>query len=459
MDRPSASAADSGSVDDELHRSRGVDIRQLHQRPRTSATISAVVFFDFLRLIDRRMAGELRASRSWPWADRSDNTSPGGGPITAAGCPVGHQDRLAGGDSTEHVGALVAHLTVRDLLHVAQRSTMRHSARRAMLAAMSDDVSHDQRVSASRRIHASAADVFCLVADPAGHVRIDGSGMLEAAPDARPLTAVGQTFDMQMDRTPLNDIPGLVKYEVRNVVTRLEPDALIEWTLGPVGSEPFGHLYGWQLEVRRSRRDHRDQLLRLVWHHRRAPGPAPRLAHRSRRHARALRRQPRGPADRGRGIDRGLNPPALTNAAFEQSVTRTDCCMGHEGEDLEHVSHDHLAEGAGGTAAADRRTAGGSTIRCVTVKFLDPRAEPGLPVDPYRLGLDVTSGPVDIGLLANGFPDSVAFLDQVRPPWRRRSRRPGSTAGTRGTPRSSAPDAMLAEIPAECRAVVAAYGH
>ena len=118
-----------------------------------------------------------------------------------------------------------------------------------MLAAMSDDVSHDQRVSASRRIRASAADVFCLVADPAGHVRIDGSGMLEAAPDARPLTAVGQTFDMQMDRTPLNDIPGLVKYEVRNVVTRLEPDALIEWTLGPVGSEPFGHLYGWQLEA------------------------------------------------------------------------------------------------------------------------------------------------------------------------------------------------------------------
>jgi hypothetical protein len=51
-----------------------------------------------------------------------------------------------------------------------------------------------------------------------------------------------------MDRTPLNDIPGLVKYEVRNVVTRIEPDALIEWTLGPVGSDPFGHLYGWRLE-------------------------------------------------------------------------------------------------------------------------------------------------------------------------------------------------------------------
>ena len=50
----------------------------------------------------------------------------------------------------------------------------------------------------------------------------------------------------------------------------------------------------------------------------------------------------------------------------------------------------------------------------MTVKFLDPGDEAGLPVEPYRLGLDVTSGPVDIGLLANGYPDSVAFLDQVQ---------------------------------------------
>jgi hypothetical protein len=114
---------------------------------------------------------------------------------------------------------------------------------------MSDDASHEQRVSASRTIRASAAEVFRIVADPAGHVRIDGSGMLETAPDARPLTEVGQTFDMHMDRTPLNDIPGLVKYSVRNVVTRIEPDALVEWTLGPIGSGPFGCLYGWRLEA------------------------------------------------------------------------------------------------------------------------------------------------------------------------------------------------------------------
>ncbi len=105
-----------------------------------------------------------------------------------------------------------------------------------------------ERVSVTRRLAAPAAEIFAIVADPAGHVRIDGSGMLEVAPDARPLTEVGETFDMHMDRTPLNDIPGLVKYSVRNTVTQVEPDRLIEWTIGPLDQPPFGHVYGWQLD-------------------------------------------------------------------------------------------------------------------------------------------------------------------------------------------------------------------
>ena len=99
----------------------------------------------------------------------------------------------------------------------------------------------------SRRIAAPAAVIYALVTDPAGHVAIDGSGMLDAAPDAKPVTAVGDTFDMAMDRTPLNDIPGLTKYSVRNTVTNLEPGRLIEWTIGPADQPPFGHVYGWAL--------------------------------------------------------------------------------------------------------------------------------------------------------------------------------------------------------------------
>ena len=104
------------------------------------------------------------------------------------------------------------------------------------------------RISVTRRVAAPADLLFRIVSDPQGHVEIDGSGMLDAAPGAAPLTSVGETFDMDMDRTPLNDIPGLVKYQVRNTVTQFVPDRLFEWTIGPIAGPPFNHVYGWQLD-------------------------------------------------------------------------------------------------------------------------------------------------------------------------------------------------------------------
>ncbi len=104
------------------------------------------------------------------------------------------------------------------------------------------------RVSATRRVGAPANRLFQIVSRPSGQVAIDGSGMLEAAPDDRPLTRVGETFDMDMDRQPLGDIPNLTKYQVRNTVTRIIPDRLIEWTIGFGDHPPFGHVYGWLLQ-------------------------------------------------------------------------------------------------------------------------------------------------------------------------------------------------------------------
>jgi uncharacterized protein YndB with AHSA1/START domain len=103
-----------------------------------------------------------------------------------------------------------------------------------------------ERVTVSRTINAPAARLFALVSHPQGHVDIDGSGMLEAAVDARPLTAVGDTFDMDMDREPLGDIP-MGKYKVRNTVTAIEPGTHIEWNIGGIDMPPVGHVYGWQL--------------------------------------------------------------------------------------------------------------------------------------------------------------------------------------------------------------------
>ena len=114
------------------------------------------------------------------------------------------------------------------------------------------------RVTVTRRIAAPAHAIFRLVSDPARHVDIDGSGMLQAAPGARPLTAVGQMFDMDMDRRPLRDIPNtralhqlvmtVPDYLVRCTVTRLIPGRLIEWTVRAAGKPPAGHVYGWQIE-------------------------------------------------------------------------------------------------------------------------------------------------------------------------------------------------------------------
>jgi uncharacterized protein YndB with AHSA1/START domain len=107
-------------------------------------------------------------------------------------------------------------------------------------------VTSTDRVAVSRTVDASAARVFSVVTDPNGHVQIDGSGMLTAAPDAKRLEAVGDTFDMDMDREPLGDIP-MGKYQVRNTVTKIVPDTLLEWNVGGAGRPPLGHVYGWEI--------------------------------------------------------------------------------------------------------------------------------------------------------------------------------------------------------------------
>ena len=48
----------------------------------------------------------------------------------------------------------------------------------------------------------------------------------------------------------------------------------------------------------------------------------------------------------------------------------------------------------------------------MTVTFLDPTAESGVPVEAYELFAD-TSGPIRLGLLANAFPDGIKFMDNL----------------------------------------------
>ncbi len=70
--------------------------------------------------------------------------------------------------------------------------------------------------------------------------------MLIAAPEARDITAVGDTFVIDMDREPLGDLP-MGKYQVENLVTAFRTDRELAWAAGGVGKKPFGHLYGFEL--------------------------------------------------------------------------------------------------------------------------------------------------------------------------------------------------------------------
>lgn len=77
-------------------------------------------------------------------------------------------------------------------------------------------------------------------------VKIDGSGMLQTAPGSKRLTAVCDTFEIDMDREPLGDLP-MGKYKVLNTVTRIVPDTLLEWNVGSKERGAYGHVYGWEI--------------------------------------------------------------------------------------------------------------------------------------------------------------------------------------------------------------------
>ena len=94
------------------------------------------------------------------------------------------------------------------------------------------------------------------------------------------------------------------------------------------------------------------------------------------------------------------------------------------------------------------------------VQFHNPAGERSTPVEPYALGLSPShTKTATIGLLANGFPDSVTFLDAVE-----RSLKGVAPAITtrrynKGNASTLASQALVDEIASECDALITAYGH
>jgi uncharacterized protein YndB with AHSA1/START domain len=94
-----------------------------------------------------------------------------------------------------------------------------------------------------RLISASPESIFDVLADPAKHALIDGSGMLQGANDAGSTRlALGVTFGMGMKMG--------VRYSTVSTVVEFEENRRIAWQTGPKGKlEPYVAGRVWRYEL------------------------------------------------------------------------------------------------------------------------------------------------------------------------------------------------------------------
>lgn len=99
----------------------------------------------------------------------------------------------------------------------------------------------DERVSATTIIDAPPDVVFGVLADPATHAEIDGTGWVREALDSQPLTGAGQVFRMAMHHD--NHPDG--RYEMANRVQVFEPPTAISWEPGHDAGDGTLAFGGW----------------------------------------------------------------------------------------------------------------------------------------------------------------------------------------------------------------------
>lgn len=92
------------------------------------------------------------------------------------------------------------------------------------------------------------------------------------------------------------------------------------------------------------------------------------------------------------------------------------------------------------------------------MQFVDPQPAPSAPADVYDLSVPLGTG-ASIGLYANGFPDSVVFLDKVEAALGAQLESPNFIRFDKGNASRLATEDEVATVAEQCDAVVAAYGH
>ena len=98
-----------------------------------------------------------------------------------------------------------------------------------------------EKVSATLTVAVPAARVFEVLADPATHAAIDGTGWVQESVDRAPLTKVGQIFRMEMYHSGHPD----GDYRVVNKIQVLEPPRAIGWLTGQEKGDGELEFGGW----------------------------------------------------------------------------------------------------------------------------------------------------------------------------------------------------------------------
>lgn len=96
-------------------------------------------------------------------------------------------------------------------------------------------------VSAARVVDAPVETVFAVLADPANHATIDGTGWVRETVDSEPLTASGQIFRMAMYHPNHPDRD----YQTANRVQVFDPPRTISWETGYDAGDGSLRFGGW----------------------------------------------------------------------------------------------------------------------------------------------------------------------------------------------------------------------
>ncbi|MGV8847671.1 SRPBCC family protein [Tessaracoccus sp.] len=100
------------------------------------------------------------------------------------------------------------------------------------------------RLSVSRRIDASAKDIFAVLTLPSRHAEIDGSGFIRSVDHADRIQSTGEKFTMNMEGDHMGG-----EYQTDNIVSAYSENQMVGWKTAPAGQEPPGWEWLWELKA------------------------------------------------------------------------------------------------------------------------------------------------------------------------------------------------------------------